>query len=697
ADEDDHRRLMQHFAEAARTFQKENEGNARAFVAWSAAMLRNMGTWAIQFFAAAVEGLRSSMGGDNLWIAMSFNVLLLLLARLIVRRDDAAQGSGYPQMKAMFFGNTMLSDHVLEKNASLEKVKFLSAETLSCKALGLALVVAAGMPIGQEGPNVHMAACISRHLRPKFFEKNLPPGRNECSAARSETVVQILHAACAAGVAATFSSLLGGVLLSLDARDALGFASSRCSMGRFRWGDFPRFSSDVLGVLGGSNRGENGKTCHKLHLQELMLPQIYTFQVYWGCFLAAVCGAVTTIVINSSCPTLPHLLTSDVLPLEGVPRHHPLLCCAGYMLIGVVFGVLGGLFNLAHDQVIRCCRSQPVLLNTLFSKEFFQGNEVNSSEVHMLLLALLVKAITTLFASWRGFRALSMPTPTGVVAPALVLGALLMRCFTSLVPERCFVPFLGTDSPSELDAFEARLAILGASAFGCGVVRAYGIAITVFEVLSLNEMVVPLSLSSLTAVVVADFISLPFFDTALVRRGWHGVSKLTCTDHGEEPAFMVMQPYSDFPSVPELARLEDLDDALNAQPPQLNFPVVGTDDFLLQHHPHHRTLRGAVTRHSLQELRRVRLLTQRWEESSELLCDPCPLVLDPLFTVQELYITLKVARKDMAYITGKGVLLGRVGFKELIGEGMPIAKGLGAYHDKVPGPPWAGPTGWVAV
>lgn len=369
----------------------------------------------------------------------------------------------------------------------------------------------------------------------------------------------------------------------------------------------------------------------------------------------------------------------------------------------MVFGVLGGLFNLAHDQVIRCCsnfwkisksedprwqwrdllfvsavavlnvlllwhvpllkgRSQPVLLNTLFSKEFFQGNEVNSSEVHMLLLALLVKAITTLFA-------LSMPTPTGVVAPALVLGALLMRCFTSLVPERCFVPFLGTDSPSELDAFEARLAILGASAFGCGVVRAYGIAITVFEVLSLNEMVVPLSLSSLTAVVVADFISLPFFDTALVRRGWHGVSKLTCTDHGEEPAFMVMQPYSDFPSVPELARLEDLDDALNAQPPQLNFPVVGTDE-----------LRRQVAANTATDP--VRLLTQRWEESSELLCDPCPLVLDPLFTVQELYITLKVARKDMAYITGKGVLLGRVGFKELIGEGMPIAKGLGAYHDK---------------
>lgn len=39
----------------------------------------------------------------------------------------------------------------------------------------------------------------------------------------------------------------------------------------------------------------------------------------------------------------------------------------------------------------------------------------------------------------------------------------------------------------------------------------------------------------------------------------------------------------------------------------------------------------------------------------------------------------------------------RPGGEELIGEGMPIAKGLGAYHDKVPGPPWAGPIGWVAV
>ena len=109
-------------------------------------------------------------------------------------------------------------------------------------------------------------------------------------------MVQILHAACAAGVAATFSSLLGGVLLSLDARSARSRAPD------VRWGDFDGeifqdFPPVIHGCFGGIKWGwKMVKTCHKLHLQELMLPQIYTFQVYWGCFLAAVCGAVTTIV-----------------------------------------------------------------------------------------------------------------------------------------------------------------------------------------------------------------------------------------------------------------------------------------------------------------------------------------------------------------------------------------------------------------
>ncbi|CAK9033484.1 unnamed protein product, partial [Durusdinium trenchii] len=651
------------FRQAARTFQEQNAGNSKAYVqiVCCTGLLLGILSYFIQSAALALGHLRGLLGGGEvLWVAATFNASLLVLARLVVRRNAAAQGSGYPQMKAMFFGNTKLSDHPLSKGQ--ENVEFLSSETLALKAIGLSLVVAAQVPIGQEGPNVHMAACISRLVRPKFFERNL----------NCELVVQILHAACAAGVAATFSSLLGGVLLSL----------------------------------------------------ELMLPQIYTFQVYWGCFLGAICGAVTVILIHDGFQSS-HLLSTNVLPLEGVPVHYPLACCLGYMAIGVVFGLLGGLFNLAHDQTIRSCgrlwrsskdrwqwrdllfvavvgalnvvllwkipllkgRSQPELLNSLFSKEFFSGHEVKSADVQMLMVALVAKVVTSLLA-------LSLPTPTGVVAPALLLGALLMRCFTSLLPERFFAPLLGSDSPNDLDAFEARLAILGASAFSCGVVRAYGVAITIYEALSLNQMVVPLSLSSLTAVFVADYISLPFFDTALVRKGWHGVSKLTCTAHGEEPAFVVMEHASDFPILPNTARLSDLQRALDAQPLQFHFPIV---EEVPNSHGRPRLL-GALSRAAAEEAQRrlvqepsaggagsarsVELMRLRWPDVPYEPLSELPLTVDPLFTVQELYITLKVARKEVAYITGHGVLLGRVGFKEIIGEGMPITKGIGAFHDK---------------
>ena len=74
-------------------------------------------------------------------------------------------------MKAMFFGNTLLSDNPLSKQQDISD--FVSLETFGRKALSLTLVVASGIPVGQEGPNVHMAACISRLLGPSFFEKNL--------------------------------------------------------------------------------------------------------------------------------------------------------------------------------------------------------------------------------------------------------------------------------------------------------------------------------------------------------------------------------------------------------------------------------------------------------------------------------------------------------------------------------------------
>ena len=42
---------------------------------------------------------------------------------------------------------------------------FLTFRVLISKALALALGVGAGLPLGKEGPNVHLAACIARVAR----------------------------------------------------------------------------------------------------------------------------------------------------------------------------------------------------------------------------------------------------------------------------------------------------------------------------------------------------------------------------------------------------------------------------------------------------------------------------------------------------------------------------------------------------
>ena len=58
---------------------------------------------------------------------------------------------------------------------------------------------------------------------------------------------------------------------------------------------------------------------------------------------------------------------------------------SGYMLIGVVFGVLGGLFNLAHDQVIRCCSN--------FWKSLSRSNASNASNASRGLQFGLLKVL----------------------------------------------------------------------------------------------------------------------------------------------------------------------------------------------------------------------------------------------------------------------------------------------------------------
>lgn len=96
---------------------------------------------------------------------------------------------------------------VILKGVALKE--YLSFRTLIAKIVGLLFALGSGLPIGKEGPFVHIASIITETLM-----KTVPifKGIKGNNARRLE----MLGAACAAGVASDFGAPIGGVLFSIE-------------------------------------------------------------------------------------------------------------------------------------------------------------------------------------------------------------------------------------------------------------------------------------------------------------------------------------------------------------------------------------------------------------------------------------------------------------------------------------------------
>ena len=83
-----------------------------------------------------------------------------------------------------------------------------SPRTLVAKVVGLTATLGAGMPLGKEGPFVHIASIVATLLT-KLVTSFQGIYANE---SRNS---EMLEAACAVGVACCFASPIGGVLFRL--------------------------------------------------------------------------------------------------------------------------------------------------------------------------------------------------------------------------------------------------------------------------------------------------------------------------------------------------------------------------------------------------------------------------------------------------------------------------------------------------
>jgi len=128
------------------------------------------------------------------WVALPV-LLVLFSAGFVHVVAPQAIGSGIPEMK------TILRGVVLKE--------YLTFRTLVAKAVGLTCTLGSGMPLGKEGPFVHIASIVATLLTKLVTSFQ---GIYENESRNSE----MLAAACAVGVACCFGSPIGGVLFSIE-------------------------------------------------------------------------------------------------------------------------------------------------------------------------------------------------------------------------------------------------------------------------------------------------------------------------------------------------------------------------------------------------------------------------------------------------------------------------------------------------
>ena len=154
------------------------------------------------------------------WIVLPVTLVLFSTGFVHIMTPQAI-GSGIPEMK------TILRGVVLKE--------YLSARTLIAKVVGLTATLGSGMPLGKEGPFVHIASIVSSLLSKvvnKFQKSDGNQSRNN----------EMLAAACAVGVACCFGAPVGGVLFSIEVTAVIfavrnywrGFFAAVCGAMTFR-------------------------------------------------------------------------------------------------------------------------------------------------------------------------------------------------------------------------------------------------------------------------------------------------------------------------------------------------------------------------------------------------------------------------------------------------------------------------------
>ncbi|KAF7670119.1 hypothetical protein LDENG_00050310 [Lucifuga dentata] len=422
------------------------------------------------------------------WV--SYPMILVMFASLFCHLvSPQAIGSGIPELK------TILRGVVLKE--------YLTLKAFIAKVVGLTAGLGSGMPVGKEGPFVHIAsicaAVLSRFMSIFSGVYENPYGYTD-----------ILTVGCAVGVGCCFGTPLGGVLFSIEVTSTY-FAVRNYWRGYFA----ATFSAFIFRVLSVWNKDAvtitalfktNFRMDFPFDLQEL--PAFAIIGISCGFLGAFFVSLNRQVVLFMRRPTaLTRFLTK-----------HRLIYPGAVTLIIATFTFPPGFGQfMAGELMPREC------INSLFDN--FTWTKISGSPapppglgrssawLHPSVSIFIILLLFFIMKFWMSAVSTTMPIPSGAFMPVFILGA----AFGRLVGE-----IMATLFPNGIlfDGIVYRIlpggyAVIGAAAMTGAVTHTVSTAVICFELTGQISHILPMMVAVILANMVAQGLQPSLYDSII--------------------------------------------------------------------------------------------------------------------------------------------------------------------------------------
>ncbi|XP_074539749.1 chloride channel protein 1 [Halichoeres trimaculatus] len=421
------------------------------------------------------------------WV--TYPMILVMFASLFCHLvSPQAIGSGIPELK------TILRGVVLKE--------YLTLKAFIAKVIGLTAGLGSGMPVGKEGPFVHIAsicaAVLSRFMSIFSGVYENPYGYTD-----------ILTVGCAVGVGCCFGTPLGGVLFSIEVTSTY-FAVRNYWRGYFA----ATFSAFIFRVLSVWNKDAvtitalfktNFRMDFPFDLQEL--PAFAIIGISCGFLGAFFVYLNRQVVLFMRRPTaLTRFLTK-----------HRLIYPGAVTLIIATFTFPPGFGQfMAGELMPREC------INSLFDNFTWTkisgsplppGMGRSSAWLHPHVSVFIILVLFFIMKFWMSAVSTTMPIPSGAFMPVFILGA----AFGRLVGE-----IMATLFPNGIlfDGIVYRIlpggyAVIGAAAMTGAVTHTVSTAVICFELTGQISHILPMMVAVILANMVAQGLQPSLYDSII--------------------------------------------------------------------------------------------------------------------------------------------------------------------------------------